>query len=86
MGTSQQTSGSGRASLRSPLGPVITGARRQLAGCVLHVHGTCHGFDGSISTEWEGHAFLGSDQVDAFDEVAKHQALVRLSIAGTSAS
>lgn len=35
------------------------------------------GYDGYISTEWEGHAFLGPDQADSFAEVAKHQALVR---------
>ena len=34
-------------------------------------------FDGYISTEWEGHAFLGPNDADAFAEVAKHQALIR---------
>lgn len=43
-------------------------------------------FDGYVSTEWEGHAFLGPDQADGFDEVAKHQALIRRSRAGTQAS
>jgi sugar phosphate isomerase/epimerase len=35
------------------------------------------GYDGWISTEWEGHAFRGPGEADSFEEVAKHQALVR---------
>jgi hypothetical protein len=37
------------------------------------------GFDGYISTEWEGHSYLGPDDADSFAEVAKHQALIRRS-------
>ncbi|MDN4476084.1 TIM barrel protein [Demequina sp. SYSU T00192] len=35
------------------------------------------GYDGYISTEWEGHSYLGPDEADSFAEVAKQQALVR---------
>lgn len=31
----------------------------------------------SMSTEWEGHAYADLDEVDAFDYVAKHQAMCR---------
>ena len=34
-------------------------------------------FDGYISTEWEGHVFKGPGEADSFEEVAKHQALIR---------
>lgn len=34
-------------------------------------------YDGFISTEWEGHSFLGPGEVDGFAEVAKQQALIR---------
>lgn len=35
------------------------------------------GYRGFISTEWEGHSFLGPDEADGFAEVAKQQALIR---------
>ena len=35
------------------------------------------GYDGWISTEWEGHAFTGPGEVDSLDLVAAQQALVR---------
>ena len=35
------------------------------------------GYDGFISTEWEGHAFLGPGEADGFEQVAKQQALIR---------
>jgi hypothetical protein len=37
------------------------------------------GFDGFMSSEWEGHLYMRN--VDAFDMVAKHQALARRIIA-----
>jgi sugar phosphate isomerase/epimerase len=44
------------------------------------------GYDGFISTEWEGHAFRGPGEADSFAEVAKHQALVRRVLAGSAAA
>lgn len=42
------------------------------------------GYRGWISTEWEGHAFLGPDEADGFDMVAKQQALLRRGIAAAA--
>lgn len=38
-------------------------------------------YQGFISTEWEGHAFLGPGEVDAFEMVGAQQALVRSCLA-----
>ncbi|MCL3777458.1 MULTISPECIES: TIM barrel protein [unclassified Actinomyces] len=35
------------------------------------------GYDGFISTEWEGHSFLGPGEADGFEQVAKQRALIR---------
>lgn len=40
------------------------------------------GYHGFISTEWEGHSYLGPGEIDAFAEVAKQQALIRRTLRG----
>lgn len=38
-------------------------------------------YRGFISTEWEGHSYLGPGEADGFAEVAKQQALIRRTLA-----